>query len=152
MDGTHWHAPAQQDVAAALAQLSAWGNLESQPDMARVSTLNDYYSARYLYRLPGGGKAVEVGLDAFEQNLRHRVALQPVALEDIDSRLKASWRLLGDAPADGMDVAKAHEILRDLLRLFEDLAAHAKAFMAGAHAAWSCSRPMRPRWSPTNAG
>lgn len=33
--------PAQEEVAAALAQLAAWSNLESQPDMTRVSTLND---------------------------------------------------------------------------------------------------------------
>ena len=32
--------PAQEEVAMALAQLAAWGNLESQPDMARVATLS----------------------------------------------------------------------------------------------------------------
>ncbi len=73
----------------ALAQLAAWGNLESQPDMARVATLSDYYRARFLYRLSRGGEAVETGLAAFEQTLRHRAELQTVALEDIDSRLQA---------------------------------------------------------------
>ena len=124
--------PAQEEIAAALAQLAAWGNLESQPDMARVSTLSDYYRARFLYRLSRGGEAVEVGLDVFERSLRHRAELQTVALEDIDSRLQALQRLLGEAPSsDGLDVAKAHEILRDLVRVFEDLTGNAQAFMAG---------------------
>ncbi|QHG88606.1 TIGR02677 family protein [Xanthomonas sp. NCPPB 1638] len=125
--------PTQEDITAALAQLSTWGNLESQPDMARVSTLNDYYRARYIYRLSRGGEAVEVGLDAFERNLRHRAELQTVALEDIDSRLQALRQLLADVAAtpQRLDSAKAHAILRDLVRVFEDLAANAQAFMAG---------------------
>src|SRR5574337_1522079 len=84
--------PAQDEVVTALAQLSVWGNLESQPDMARVSTLNDYYRARFLYRLSRGGEAVEAGLEAFAHSLRHRAELQTVALEDIDGRLQALRR------------------------------------------------------------
>lgn len=121
-------APTQEEIAMALAQLATWGNLESQPDMTRVATLSDYYRARFLYRLSRGGEAVETGLTAFEQALRHRAELQTVALEDIDSRLQALRRLLGE---DAVDVTKAHEILRDLVRVFEDLAANAQAFMAG---------------------
>ncbi|MFW7267018.1 TIGR02677 family protein [Gluconacetobacter sp. Hr-1-5] len=124
--------PSQEEVTTALAQLAAWGNLESQPDMARVSTLSDYYRARYLYRLSRGGEAVEAGLGVFEQHLRHRAELQTVALEDIDSRLQALRRLLDErAPGGGVDEAKAHEILRDLVRVFEDLTTNAQAFMAG---------------------
>lgn len=128
----HCVPPAQEEVAAALAQLAAWGNLESQPDMTRVSTLNDYYRARFLYRLSRGGEAVEAGLEAFVQSLRHRAELQTVALEDIDSRLQALQRLLDDAESNGgLDTAKAHEILRDLVRVFEGLTENAQAFMAG---------------------
>jgi uncharacterized protein (TIGR02677 family) len=121
-------APTQEEIVMALAQLATWGNLESQPDMARVATLSDYYRARFLYRLSRGGEAVETGLAAFEQTLRHRAELQTVALEDIDSRLQALRRLLSE---NVVDVTKAHEILRDLVRVFEDLAANAQAFMAG---------------------
>jgi uncharacterized protein (TIGR02677 family) len=96
--------------------------------MARVATLADYYRERFLYRLSRGGEAAEAGLAAFEQTLRHRAELQTIALEDIDNRLLALRRLLGD---EDIDVAKAHEILRDLVRVFEDLAANAQAFMAG---------------------
>ncbi|MCO5121356.1 MAG: TIGR02677 family protein [Burkholderiaceae bacterium] len=120
--------PAREELGLALTQLTEWGNLESQPDMARVSTLADYYRARFLYRLSRGGEAVEAGLAAFEQTLRHRAELQTVALEDIDNRLLALRHLLDEK---AMDVPKAHEILRDLVRVFEDLAANAQAFMAG---------------------
>jgi len=128
-DGTR---PSPEDITAALAQLAAWGNLESQPDMARVSTLNDYYRARFLYRLSRGGEAVEASLETFVHRMRHRAELQTVALEDIDSRLQALRRLLEDTVSGvDLDIAKAHEILRDLVRVFEDLADNAQAFMAG---------------------
>src|SRR5690606_8991274 len=32
--------PAREELGQALNQLAEWGNLESQPDMARVATLN----------------------------------------------------------------------------------------------------------------
>ena len=128
----HRTPPAHEEIAAALAQLAAWGNLESQPDMTRVSTLNDYYRARFLYRLSRGGEAVEAGLIAFAQSLRHRAELQTVALEDIDSRLRALQRLIAEAQSlNDLDTAKAHEILRDLVRVFEGLTENAQTFMAG---------------------
>src|SRR4051812_40435136 len=48
--------PPIEEIQAALNQLTAWGNLESQPDTARVATLNDYYRLRFLYRLSKGGE------------------------------------------------------------------------------------------------
>lgn len=126
----HWEQgrPTREELGQALNQLAEWGNLESQPDMARVATLNDYYRARFLYRLSHGGEAVEAGLAVFEQTLRHRAELQTVALEDIERNLRALQALLDES---SLDVAKVHEILRDLVRVFEDLAANAQAFMAG---------------------
>lgn len=126
--------PGLEEVTMALSQLAEWGNLESQPDTARVSTLSDFYRARFLYRLSQGGEAVETGLAVFERTLRQRAELQSVALEDIDSRLQALRQLLTtpDQVSDrGPDVAKTHEILRDLVRVFEDLTDNAQAFMAG---------------------
>ena len=60
--------------------------------------------------------------------LQRRAELQTVALEDIASRL-AALRRLADEPQP--DVAKVHETLRDLVRVFESLADNAQAFMAG---------------------
>ena len=124
--------PRLEEVSTALAQLADWGNLESQPDTARVSSLNDFYRARFLYRLSHGGEAVEAGLTVFFQTLYRRAELQTVALEDITSRLLALRQLVDDTTSpDGPDVAKMHEVLRDLVRVFEDLAENAQAFMAG---------------------
>jgi uncharacterized protein (TIGR02677 family) len=115
-----------------LAQLAEWGNLESQPDTARVSSLSDFYRARFLYRLSHGGEAVETGLAVFFQTLQRRAELQTVALEDIASRLQALRQLIDqNVTKDGLDVAKAHQVLRDLVGVFNDLAENAQAFMAG---------------------
>jgi uncharacterized protein (TIGR02677 family) len=124
-DGT----PRPEDVNFALAQLAEWGNLQSQPDTARVSSLSDFYRARFLYRLSVGGEAVETALATFSHSLRRRAELQTVALEDIASRLGALQVLL-DASGD-LDVPKIHEVLRDLVQVFEKLADNAQAFMAG---------------------
>ncbi len=120
--------PGIEDVNAALGQLTAWGNLESHPDMARVSSLGDYYRARFLYRLSQGGEAVESALATFIRTLRRRAELQTVALEDIASRLQALHALTDETDPD---TAKVHETLRDLVRVFESLAENAQAFMAG---------------------
>ncbi|MEH2474333.1 uncharacterized protein (TIGR02677 family) [Nitrobacteraceae bacterium AZCC 2161] len=120
--------PRIEELNSALAQLATWGNLESHPDTARVSTLNDYYRARFLYRLSQGGEAVEASLALFMQTLHRRAELQTVALEDIANRLQALHALAGETEPD---VAKIHETLRDLVRVFESLAENAQAFMAG---------------------
>ena len=120
--------PRIEEVQSALAQLAEWGNLESQPDTARVASLNDFYRARFLYRLSQGGEAVESALAVFEQTLRHRAELQTVALEDIANRLQT---LLALSTESQPDAAKVHETLRDLVRVFESLADNAQAFMAG---------------------
>ena len=120
--------PRIEEVQSALAQLAEWGNLESQPDTARVANISDFYRARYLYRLSRGGEAVESALTVFEQTLRHRAELQTVALEDIANRLQTLLTLSREPLPDA---AKVHETLRDLVRVFESLADNAQAFMAG---------------------
>ena len=120
--------PRAEEIHTALAQLTEWGNLESQPDTARVSSVNDFYRARFLYRLSRGGEAVESALAQFARALRQRAELQTVALEDIANRLQ-TLLLLSRDPA--LDTAKVHEALRDLVRVFESLAENAQAFMAG---------------------
>jgi uncharacterized protein (TIGR02677 family) len=127
---TQWKGarPTPEEVNAALVQLRDWGNLESHPDTSRVSSLSDFYRARFLYRLSQGGEAVEGALTLFVETLQRRAELQTVALEDIASRLQALHRL-GDERQP--DAAKIHATLRDLVRVFESLADNAQAFMAG---------------------
>ena len=120
--------PALDEIQQALAQLVEWGNLRSQPDTARVTTLEDFYRARFLYSLTAGGEAVETGLAAFVAALARRGELQSVALEDILGRLLALQTL---ARAEPLDAAKVHESLRDLVHVFSGLAENAQAFMAG---------------------
>ncbi|NMG63813.1 TIGR02677 family protein [Azoarcus indigens] len=120
--------PRLEEVRAGLAQLVEWGNLESQPDTARVASIDDFYLARFIYRLSHGGEAVESALATFAQALRRRGELQSVALEDIHARLET---LIALAAESAPDDAKVHEVLRDLVRVFEDLAENAQAFMAG---------------------
>lgn len=117
-----------EDVQGALAQLADWGNVDSQPDTARVASIEDFYRARFLYRLTEGGEAVETALTAFAHALRRRAELQSVALEDIAARLEALHAL---AAAPPHDAAKVHEVLRDLAQRLGDLADNAQAFMAG---------------------
>jgi hypothetical protein len=45
-----------------MVRRATWGNLESHPDTARVSSLSDFYRARLLYHLSQGGEAVEASL------------------------------------------------------------------------------------------
>ena len=123
--------PRIEEVNAALTQLTDWGNLESHPDTARVSTLSDFYRARFLYRLSQGGEAVEAALALFVQTLQRRAELQTVALEDIASRLQALQSAGRATRRRRADAAKVHETLRDLVRVFESLAENAQAFMAG---------------------
>lgn len=120
--------PRIEEIQAALAQLADWGNLESQPDTARVASISDFYRARFLYRLSQGGEAVESALAVFERTLLHHAELQTVALEDIGNRLQTLLALSAEASPDP---AKVHETLRDLVRVFESLAENAQAFMAG---------------------
>jgi uncharacterized protein (TIGR02677 family) len=120
--------PRLEELQAALAQLTEWGNLESQPDTTRVASIADFYRAKFLYRLSQGGEAVEAALETFARMLSRRAELQTVALEDIAHRLETLQVL---ATEDTPDAAKVHATLRDLVRVFEGLADNAQAFMAG---------------------
>lgn len=120
--------PSLDEINQALQALTEWGNLESQPDMVRSSTLADFYLTKSIYRLSQGGEAVEAGLEVFMRSLRHKAELQSVALEDIATRLNA---LLVLAAVGDPDVVKVHEALRDLVTRFESLAENARGFMAG---------------------
>lgn len=120
--------PRLEELQAALAQLTDWGNLESQPDTTRVASIADFYRAKFLYRLSQGGEAVESALETFARSIARRAELQTVALEDIVHHLEALQALAGE---DAPDAAKVHATLRDLVRVFEGLADNAQAFMAG---------------------
>ena len=113
-------------VADALGQLDEWGNLRSDPDTSRVTLVEDFYRARYLYQLTPKGEAVERALETYDEQLGRRGALQAVALTDIAEQLRALGALADEAEPDPGRVSL---LLRDLVNRFTDLAENAQAFM-----------------------
>src|SRR3954470_6540188 len=87
-------------VDDALAQLVEWGNLRADPDTSRVTSVEDFHRARFLYQLTGAGEATERSLAVFDEQLGRRGALQAVALEDIATGLRALYELTQDAEPD----------------------------------------------------
>lgn len=113
-------------IADALARLVDWGNLRADPDTSRVTTVEDFHRARFLYQLTERGEAAEAALAAYDEALGRRGALQAVALSDIATQLQA---LLELAAQTAPDAAKVHLLLRGLVDRFTDLAGNAQAFM-----------------------
>ncbi len=113
-------------IADALAKLEEWGNLRADPDTSRVTGVEDFYRARFLYQLTHAGEAAERSLAVFDEQLGRRGALQGVALEDIAIGLRSLRELtLQSEP----DVGRAAQLLRDLVGRCADLAENAQAFM-----------------------
>lgn len=115
--------PQLGEPAALLKQLVDWGNLRADPDTSRVSTVEDFLRARYLYSLTPAGEAAERALQAYDEALGRRGELQAVALSDIRDLL---GELAGLDPADG---GRAHRSLTALTERFRGLADNASAFM-----------------------
>ena len=113
-------------VADALAQLAEWGNLRADPDTSRVTSVEDFHRARFLYQLSHAGESAERSLAVFDEQLGRRGVLQAVALEDIATGLEALRELTLDAEPD---VGRTGLLLRDLVRRCADLAENAQAFM-----------------------
>jgi len=114
----------REQVDDALKSLEGWGNLRADPDTNRVTTVEDFYRARFLYQLSREGEAAERALEIYEQEIGRRGELQAVALEDIRVRLHA----LRDLP-DHPDPAVVHNLLLELIGRLDSLAANASAFM-----------------------
>jgi uncharacterized protein (TIGR02677 family) len=134
---------AVDEVEAVLRQLVSWGNLSADPDTAEVATVEEFYRARFLYRLTTAGEATERALDAFEQGLRRSGELQTAALGDIRDLLHELRDHLPDdgrssegaergvlAPPDPLDVGKVHLTLRSLWDRFDELTDRAQTFVA----------------------
>lgn len=119
-------APDPKAVADALAQLVEWGNLRADPDTSRVTSVEDFHRARFLYQLTHAGEAAERSLAVFDEQLGRRGALQAVALDDIATGLRALRELAQEGEPD---VGRTGLLLRDLVGRCADLAENAQAFM-----------------------
>ncbi|MFJ9610699.1 TIGR02677 family protein [Kitasatospora sp. NPDC101176] len=114
-------------VGAALEKLVEWGNLRADADTGRVTSVEDFHRARYLYQLTRHGQAALRAVALYEQALGQRGQLQSVALADIAEQLGS---LLVLAQARDSDPAKAHLLLLQIAERFGSLADNAQAFMA----------------------
>lgn len=112
------------EIASALGALQGWGNLRADPDTSRVTSVEEFHRARFLYQLTAEGEAAEEALGVYDEALGRRGALQAVALVDIAMHLRALLELAAEP-----DEAKVHLLLRALVDRFTDLAANAQAFM-----------------------
>lgn len=120
-------AEADEALTAALDQLVTWGNLRSDADTARVTTVEDFHRKRSLYQLTAAGQAAEQAIAFYEDAIGRRGQLQSVALADIAGQLRA---LQAMAAEDDPDPAKAHLLLLSLAERFSSLADNAQAFMS----------------------
>lgn len=115
------------EVVAALDKLVDWGNLRADPDTSRVTTVEDFHRARYLYQLTAAGQAAEQAIAVYEEAIGRRGSLQSVALADIAAQLRSLADL---AQVTDLDPAKVHLLLLALAERFAGLADNAQAFMA----------------------
>jgi uncharacterized protein (TIGR02677 family) len=125
-------APDPDTLAVALTRLVEWGNLRADPDTGRVTSVEDFHRARFLYQLSVEGEAAEQALAVFERVMSRRAVLQSVALTDIAAQLRALLAVAEEAAWAGIvpDPAKAHLLLLSVTERFVGLADNAQAFMA----------------------
>ena len=115
-------------VEALLNQLCDWGNLESHPDTADVTTVEDFLRRRYLFQITARGEAAERAIAAYEENVLQPGELQTAALADIRNLLEELVRFAESAEIDGAKITLA---LRTLCSSFEELTSRAQIFMSG---------------------
>jgi uncharacterized protein (TIGR02677 family) len=117
-----------EQVVAALDKLTEWGNLRADPDTGRVTSVEDFHRARYLYQLTTAGQAAEQAIAVYEEAIGRRGSLQSVALSDIADQLRSLAEIA--AQSADLDPAKVHLLLLALAERFAGLADNAQAFMA----------------------
>ena len=113
------------DVLALLSQLVEWGNLKADPDTSRVSTVEEFNRARYVYQFTAAGESAERVLGEFDRTFGTAGALQSWALNDIVEQLHVIRAQLDVSEPDEAKTALALTTLTDR---FTGLAANAQAF------------------------
>jgi uncharacterized protein (TIGR02677 family) len=124
--------PDLDTLTTALARLVEWGNLRADPDTGRVTTVEDFHRARFLYQLSVEGEAAEQALAVYERAMSRRAVLQSVALSDIAAQMRALLAVANESAWSGAppDAAKTHLLLLSVTDRFVGLADNAQAFMA----------------------
>nr|WP_041541010.1 TIGR02677 family protein [Catenulispora acidiphila] len=120
--------PAAEHLVQALDRLVEWGNLRSDADTGRVTTVEDFNRARRIYQLTRHGQAALAAIEHYEQTLGQRGRLQTVALADIAEQLSAL--AVHAEAAEAPDQATVGLLLFALTERFTGLADNAEAFMS----------------------
>jgi predicted XRE-type DNA-binding protein len=104
----------------ALNQLVEWGNLQSQPDTARVATIEDFYRKRLLYRLTVGG----------EENtgyIQRRYCVSAEALSGINEgkemsrkRFTSVWDAIEDSAAEAASMKLRAELASEIIEKMQE--------------------------------
>ena len=110
----------------ALKQLTEWGNLSADPDTGRVTSVEDFRRARFLYQLTAAGESTERALRQFDALIGRDGVLQAAALADIRDQLRALAEL---AREETPDAGKVHPLLLTIVARFQGLADNAQAFV-----------------------
>jgi len=118
---------ADDQLTESLDQLVKWGNLRSDVDTSRVTTVEDFHRKRSLYQLTTEGHAAEQAIAFYEEAIGRRGQLQSIALADIAEQLQALLALAGQRDPDP---AKVHLLLLSVAERFSSLADNAQAFMS----------------------
>lgn len=115
------------ELAAALDQLTGWGNLKRTQDTREVATLEEFYRRRSLYQLTPEGEEAYRGVVGLEE-LQHRSGgrLSGFMLPRIEERLEA---LLQELRLTTPDANRLYTLLGELHAFSSDLADNARRFM-----------------------
>src|SRR5690606_42008505 len=98
-------------------------------DTAEVATVEEFYRARFLYRLTAPGEATERALAVFEEGIRRLGELQTAALGDIRDLLHELRDHAARDEAGAPDAGKVHRTLRELWSRFDELTERAQVFI-----------------------
>ncbi|MBS2535916.1 TIGR02677 family protein [Catenulispora sp. NF23] len=120
--------PDSDQLVQALDKLVEWGNLRSDADTGRVTSVEDFNRARKIYQLTRHGQAALAAIEHYEQALGQRGRLQTVALADIAGQLAAL--VVHAESSDPPDQAGVGLLLFALTERFTGLADNAEAFMS----------------------
>ncbi len=117
----------EEEFAAILDQLMAWGNLKRTQDTREVATLEEFYRRRSLYQLTPEGEEALGGVVGLEE-LQHRSGgrLSGIMLPRIEERLEA---LIQELRLSAPDPTRLYALLGELHAYSFDLAENARRFM-----------------------
>lgn len=127
------------DVAAMLAQLHIWGNVDRTHNTHRKGTYQEYLRKDYLYQLTPAGTQIHEHLSRIDAELGTAGALQSSLLPEVLTALHELHRCLGASTGQGRRPrAGARDVYRALQRVyhaFEPMSGDAKQFIQGLNRA-----------------